>query len=92
MAFTRDEAAQLLTLHGVQGPGDVYVFLQEGVAGAPNVLWDSDQAFPQDLWMDVNTHVHANWVFTEPGVYDYYCSIHGTTTAGMVGSVTVADG
>ena len=29
--------------------------------------------------------------FTEPGVYDYYCSIHGTTTAGMVGSVTVAD-
>ena len=30
--------------------------------------------------------------FTEPGVYDYYCSIHGTTSAGMVGSVTVADG
>ena len=29
--------------------------------------------------------------FTEPGVYDYYCSIHGTTSAGMVGSVTVAD-
>ena len=29
--------------------------------------------------------------FSEPGVYHYYCSIHGTTTAGMVGSVTVAD-
>lgn len=29
--------------------------------------------------------------FSEPGVYDYYCSIHGTTTAGMVGSVTVTD-
>ena len=28
---------------------------------------------------------------TEPGVYDYYCSLHGTTTAGMVGSVTVAE-
>ena len=27
--------------------------------------------------------------FDEPGVYDYYCSIHGTTTAGMVGSVVV---
>lgn len=29
--------------------------------------------------------------FTEPGVYDYYCSIHGTTSAGMVGTVVVAD-
>jgi plastocyanin len=30
--------------------------------------------------------------FTELGVYDYYCSIHGTTTAGMVGTVVVAEG
>jgi putative ABC transporter-associated repeat protein len=71
-----------LTLHGVQGPGDVYVFLQEGVAGAPNVLWDSDQAFPQDLWMDVNTHVHANWVFTEPGVYLLDVDVHADLTSG----------
>jgi plastocyanin len=27
--------------------------------------------------------------FTEPGTYDYYCSLHGTTTAGMVGSIVV---
>jgi putative ABC transporter-associated repeat protein len=71
-----------LTLHGAQGPGDVYVFLQEGVAGAPNVLWDSDRAFPQDLWMDVNTHVHANWVFTEPGVYLLDVDVHADLTNG----------
>ncbi len=29
--------------------------------------------------------------FDEPGVYDYYCSIHGTTTAGMIGTVVVAE-
>jgi plastocyanin len=29
--------------------------------------------------------------FTESGVYRYYCSIHGTTTAGMIGTVVVAD-
>jgi plastocyanin len=29
--------------------------------------------------------------FDEPGVYPYYCSIHGTTTAGMIGTVVVAD-
>lgn len=28
-------------------------------------------------------------VFTEPGTYAYYCSIHGTDAVGMVGSITV---
>lgn len=28
-------------------------------------------------------------VFTEPGEYRYYCTIHGTTDVGMVGTVTV---
>lgn len=28
-------------------------------------------------------------VFDQPGTYAYYCSIHGTATAGMVGSVVV---
>jgi plastocyanin len=27
--------------------------------------------------------------FTQPGTYAYYCSLHGTTTKGMVGSVVV---
>ncbi|MFI8527243.1 choice-of-anchor M domain-containing protein [Promicromonospora sukumoe] len=58
-----------LRLDGVDGPGEIFVFLQEGVTGPPNVLWDSGEALPQDLWMETNTHVHANWVFTEPGTY-----------------------
>jgi surface-anchored protein len=58
-----------LTMHGVEGPGRFSVFLQNGDLGAPDVLWDGDEAGPQDLWVDLNTHTHANWVFTEPGVY-----------------------
>lgn len=27
--------------------------------------------------------------FDEPGTYAYFCSIHGTATAGMIGSITV---
>lgn len=27
--------------------------------------------------------------FTEPGTYPYYCSLHGTTEAGMIGTVVV---
>jgi plastocyanin len=29
--------------------------------------------------------------FDQPGVYRYYCSIHGTTEEGMVGAVVVSD-
>jgi plastocyanin len=29
--------------------------------------------------------------FDTPGVYHYYCSIHGTTDSGMIGTVVVAD-
>jgi plastocyanin len=27
--------------------------------------------------------------FTETGTYEYYCSLHGTKTAGMIGSIEV---
>jgi plastocyanin len=29
--------------------------------------------------------------FDQPGVYRYYCSIHGTTDAGMIGTVVVTE-
>lgn len=58
-----------LGLRGVQGPGTMTVYLQSGTFGAPQVLWDSRAAEAQDVWVDVNTHTHASWVFTAPGVY-----------------------
>ena len=58
-----------MKLAGVQGPGSLIVYLQSGNLGAPQVLWDSTKAFPQDMWVDTNTHTHANWVFAKPGVY-----------------------
>lgn len=58
-----------LSLTGVQGPGVVTTYLQSGSFGEPQVLFDSRVTEPQRAWVDVNTHTHANWVFTEPGVY-----------------------
>ncbi|WP_084634577.1 choice-of-anchor M domain-containing protein [Propionicicella superfundia] len=58
-----------LSLTGVQGPGVVTTYLQSGSFGAPQVLWDSRKTDAQPVWVDVNTHTHANWVFTKPGVY-----------------------
>ncbi|WP_051196924.1 choice-of-anchor M domain-containing protein [Jonesia quinghaiensis] len=58
-----------LSLRDVSGPGALSVYLQSGSSSAPQILWDSRNATPQPVWVDVNTHTHANWVFTEPGVY-----------------------
>lgn len=30
-------------------------------------------------------------VFTQPGMYPYYCTLHGTSTSGMVGTIVVED-
>jgi putative ABC transporter-associated repeat protein len=58
-----------LSILGVQGPGDVSVYLQSGNFGQPEPLWSTHEAFPQHTWIESNTHTHANWVFDEPGVY-----------------------
>ena len=82
----RVERGATLSLDGVEGPGPVSLFLQEGVTGPPNVLWDTSEPFPQDLWMDVNTHTHANWVFTEPGTYLLDVTVRATLTDGSEAS------
>lgn len=58
-----------LRLVGADGPGKVSVYLQSGNLSGPKVLWESDSTTTEPLWVDVNTHTHANWVFSEPGVY-----------------------
>ncbi|MEC5185757.1 putative ABC transporter-associated repeat protein [Cryobacterium sp. MP_3.1] len=58
-----------LTMTSVQGPGPLDVYLQSGSFGEPQVLFNSRLADPQPAWVDVNTHTHANWVFSEPGIY-----------------------
>ncbi|MFC4630140.1 choice-of-anchor M domain-containing protein [Promicromonospora alba] len=82
------EQGASLRLDGVDGPGEVFVFLQEGVTGPPNVLWNSGEPLPQELWMEVNTHVHANWVFTEPGIYQ----LDVTMLAELTDGTTAEDG
>ena len=77
-----------LTLRGVEGPGDVVMFLQSGTLGEPEVLWDSREPFPQDVWVEVNTHTHANWVFSEPGVYLVEVEISADLISGAAESDT----
>jgi putative ABC transporter-associated repeat protein len=76
-----------LTLTGVDGPGELFVYLQAGNFGDADVLWDSTKAKRQDIWVEVNTHTHANWVFTKPGVY----LVQAEVTADLVDGSTVTD-
>lgn len=55
-----------LSMTGVQGPGDVVVYVQNGGFGAPQIIWSAEH---RDTSVDLNTHTHANWVFTKPGEY-----------------------
>lgn len=58
-----------LSVLNVEGPGEVVAYLQSGNFGDPQPLWSTLEPFPQQSWIEVNTHTHANWVFTEPGIY-----------------------
>jgi putative ABC transporter-associated repeat protein len=81
------DAGVTLTLTGVDGPGELFVYLQAGNFGDADVLWDSTKDDKQELWVDVNTHTHANWVFTQPGVY----LVQAEVTADLVDGSTVTD-
>jgi putative ABC transporter-associated repeat protein len=69
------------TLHGVEGPGAVVLFVNQEF-GTPETLFDSREPVPQETGIEVNTHAHANWVFTEPGVYRLAMAMSATTTDG----------
>jgi putative ABC transporter-associated repeat protein len=56
------------TLTGVDGPGEFVLFVNQEF-GAPGVVFDSRDPYPQETGIDANTHVHGNWVFTAPGTY-----------------------
>lgn len=75
-----------LRLHSVEGPGQFTLFLQSGNFDPPQLLWTSDEPEPQDIWADTNTHVHGNWIFTEPGVYLLDVEVFGELRDGEVGS------
>lgn len=53
---------------------------------------DDDQDAVRVDTEDLEPGAQAARRLTELGTYRYYCSIHGTETAGMVGTITVTRG
>jgi plastocyanin len=69
-------------------PGTEVVWTNKG-RNEHNVLHvdGDDWGVEVDDFQPGATYSHT---FDEPGVYRYYCSIHGTTDAGMIGTIVVS--
>lgn len=80
----RAQRGVALEFGGHQGPGDFTLFLQSGGFAAPQQLWNAQLAGSQPMWVSLNTHTHANWVFTQPGVHLVGVRVQLRTTDGEV--------
>jgi plastocyanin len=70
------------------------------VAPGTEVVWVNRGRNDHDLFAELGFGVTAaefkpgdeyRHVFTEPGEYPYYCTIHGTPDVGMTGTIVVTD-
>ena len=71
-----------------RGPGVASLFLQSGGFGGPQVLYSSADSNTQGMWVEMNTHTHANWVFTKPGRHVIDVQIDSQRTDGSEVSAT----
>ncbi|WP_158564032.1 TIGR03773 family transporter-associated surface protein [Jiangella anatolica] len=73
-----------ITLTDVRGPGEVEVF-QTSPFGEPIRIFSSDEDHTT-LRQGIGAHVHANWAFTEPGVYTVTFTVSATVAGQPVSS------
>lgn len=85
-----------IVFEGHEGPGTFTAFVQAGNFQGPDLLWDSAKAESQPISVELNTHTHVNWAFTEPGVHrirlSFTATLNDGTTAGGTAYINVAVG
>ncbi len=85
-----------LTLESVDGPGAVEVWTNGSFGAVDERLWSSDErtsASPSDddltAFSRGRVHLHANWAFTQPGVYHLTVRADATAGGSPVGDTAV---
>jgi plastocyanin len=73
-------------------PGTEIQFTNDGRNDHNVTAVDDDQAIIDVSTSDLGPGDRATRRLTEPGTYHYYCTIHGTETAGMIGTIVVTEG
>ncbi|AUA17068.1 hypothetical protein CFP59_09261 [Streptomyces malaysiensis subsp. malaysiensis] len=69
------------SLDKVEGPGGLLIF-NWSPFGEPLMRFDSRDGLPDTYAVSAVTHEHANWVFTEQGVYRLTFTVSATLTSG----------
>lgn len=78
-----------LTLTGVDGPGNVRVWMFGGLGGGDQEIFSTQGT--TNYTIPANTHAHANWDFDKPGYYTlHFQASDGTSTVSR--SIHVAVG
>ncbi len=78
----RAPAGVSMEFGGHDGEGDFSLFIQPGGFHQPQQLWNSQLEGAQPMWVEPNTHTHANWTFTEPGTHQVGIRVKGKTKDG----------
>lgn len=76
---------------GHQGPGEFSLFLQNGGFEEPQLLWSTATGDSEGFWVDLGTHTHANWVFTEPGIHQIRVRMSGEGAGESTGKEVTAE-
>ena len=71
-------------------PGTKVTFINEG-RNPYNVIAVEDGAFPDIPTEDLQPAAEADITFEDAGDFPYYCSLHGTPSAGMTGRLRVVE-
>lgn len=69
--------------------GSTVTFTNEG-RNQHNVIAVADTPFSAET-ASFEPGESFHWKASKPGVYHYFCSIHGTATAGMTGTIQVVE-
>ncbi|WP_377769029.1 choice-of-anchor M domain-containing protein [Corynebacterium mendelii] len=64
------------------GDGEVSMFVQSGGFGGPQKLFSTLDGDTASIFVEMHTHSHLNWVFTEPGIHTMVVTATGETPAG----------
>jgi surface-anchored protein len=80
--FTNDQV--VLTLKAVDGPGH-FALYETGMFGNPTVFMNSRDGIDSGdaIILNAGAHRHANWAFSEPGLYRVDVEASGTLVGGV---------